>query len=80
MNRKQRRALRASLGKLAHPIPDSVTLAGGPMDGWVVKPGAPALRDDWWRTWPPSIASTWSPGRYVLEGTRATWTPSSSTG
>lgn len=79
MNRKLRRAMKAGVGKLAHPIPDSVTLTGGPMDGWTVKPDAAALQADWWRTWIPSIASAWAPGRYVLvEGggaARATWTP-----
>lgn len=79
MNRKLRRAVRAGVGTLVHPVPDAVLLAGGPMDGWVVKPGAPALREDWWESWPAGIAATWTPGRYVLEPMakpgRATWTP-----
>lgn len=79
MNRHQRRALRAQAGSLAQPIPDSVELIGGPMSGWVVKPDAPALRDDWWTTWPPSVAAAWAPGRYVaVEGPpprQARWEP-----
>lgn len=53
MNRTERRRLmrnvkrRLKLGSLKHPVPDSVTLHGGPMDGWVVKPDAPALEADW---------------------------------
>lgn len=51
MNRAQRRQLerrvKRSTGTLAHPVPGSVTLRGGPMDGWVVKPDAPALAPDW---------------------------------
>lgn len=29
-----------------------IALHGGPMDGWLVLPGAPALRPDWYRTLP----------------------------
>lgn len=43
------------------------------MDGWVVKPGAPALQPEWYRTWPPATKREWAPGRYVLEGQEATW-------
>lgn len=84
MNRQARRALErrlktdAKAGALRHPTPDSVVLAGGPMDGWVVKPGAPALRPDWYRTWPPTVAARHAPGRYappVRDGLtqRSTW-------
>lgn len=81
MNRKQRRSVEKRLQgqlrthSLKHPVPDSVTLLGGPMDGWVVKPDAPALLPDWYRTWPPDIAAANEPGRYVLEGREATWSP-----
>lgn len=70
MNRAARRSLERNLrkqtGKLNHPVPDSVTLRGGPMDGWIVKPDAPALEPDWYTTWTPNIAAAWQPGRYVL--------------
>jgi len=70
MNRAARRALKRDLkqqaNRLAHPVPDSVTLRGGPMDGWVVTPDAPALQADWYTTWPPKISAAWQPGRYVL--------------
>jgi hypothetical protein len=36
-----RRAVRTGNG-VKHQVPGSVTLSGGPMDGWVVKPDAPA--------------------------------------
>lgn len=53
LNRAARRHLKERVksmaGQLEHPIPDSVTLKGGPMDGWIVKPGAPALQPDWRR-------------------------------
>lgn len=32
---------------LRAPVPESVVLAGGPMDGWVVKPTAKALDPGW---------------------------------
>jgi hypothetical protein len=58
MNRAQRRELQRQVAKIAkgtfrlkHPAPDSVTLKGGPMDGWVVAPNAPALDADWRDTW-----------------------------
>lgn len=84
MNRQARRAFERRLqtevktGTLKHPAPDSVVLAGGPMDGWVVKPDAPALRPDWHRTWPPTIAARHAPGHYaapVRDGRiqRSTW-------
>lgn len=82
MNRRQRRALERQLAgaasSLTHAVPASVALAGGPMDGWVVKPNAPVLRADWHTTWPASIAATNRPGRYdtpaVVDGvTRASW-------
>ena len=53
MNRAQRRNLKATVkrmvkgGGLAHPVPGSVVLRGGPMDGWITKPDAPALQPDW---------------------------------
>jgi hypothetical protein len=64
-----------------------VILAGGPMDGWVVAPDAPALQPDWYTTVPArprsflsrmtGKAATPAPGRYVLEPgavpARATW-------
>lgn len=63
MNRRQRRALKATV--VTHPTPDSIVLRGGPMDGWVVKPDAPALQRDWWHTWPLSIRARFAPGRYA---------------
>lgn len=54
MNRTQRRSLKRTAakamkqrGSLKHPVPESVTLKGGPMDGWIVTPDAPALAPDW---------------------------------
>jgi hypothetical protein len=54
MSRAQRRHLKDTVkrmvrtgGGLKHPVPDSVVLHGGPMDGWIVKPDAPALEADW---------------------------------
>ncbi len=66
MNRQQRRAFERQLQRnaLKHPIPASVALEGGPMDGWVVKPDAPALQPAWYRTWPPTVAERHEPGRY----------------
>lgn len=58
MNRAQRRSLKRTVAKaikgkpgLSHPVPDSVVLSGGPMDGWIVKPDAPALEPDWRAKW-----------------------------
>lgn len=58
MNRAQRREMQRQVTKIAkgkgtlkHPAPDSVTLKGGPMDGWVVAPHAPALEPDWREKW-----------------------------
>jgi hypothetical protein len=67
VNRHQRRALERQLKPrtLAHPVPASVALEGGPMDGYVVKPDAPALRPDWFRTWPPTVAARFAPGAYA---------------
>jgi len=87
MNRAQRRQLKATVQRmvkggsaLKHPVPDSVILHGGPMDGWVVKPGSPALHPDWHETWDVNVAPSlagWQPGRYVLElgGKNAAWQP-----
>jgi hypothetical protein len=47
------------------------------MDGWVVRPAAPALGPEWWRTWPPTTARQWKPGRYVRDGHSAEWTEAS---
>lgn len=50
MSRADRRRLERTIRRskrLAHPVPGSVTLRGGPMDGWIVKPDAPALQSDW---------------------------------
>lgn len=53
MNRAQRRQLKRDVKKMAgktarrNPGQDFVTLKGGPMDGWIVKPDAPALDPDW---------------------------------
>jgi hypothetical protein len=61
MNRAQRRALKKQLqgqvGSLRHPVPGSVVLRGGPMDGWIVKPGAPALEPDWRAKYLEAIAA-----------------------
>jgi len=86
MNRAQRRQLKATVkhmmkgGDLKHPVPDSVVLRGGPMDGWIVKPEADALRPDWYTTWNVNIAPSlagWQPGRYILaaSGKTAAWLP-----
>lgn len=69
-----RRAIRAGGDGVEHPVPASVTLSGGPMNGWVVKPDAPALQRDWCLTWPPTIAEKNKPGFYVADGPgRARW-------
>jgi hypothetical protein len=85
MNRAQRRSLKATVKRmvksgpgLQHPVPDSVVLRGGPMDGWIVKPDAPALRADWHETWNVNVAPSlagWLPGRYVraADGKTAAW-------
>jgi hypothetical protein len=67
---------------------DVVILKGGPMDGWIVAPDAPALRPDWAETWPQPAPRgllarlfhvnrrrwPWArPGRYVVLGNMATW-------
>lgn len=54
-----------------------IRLNGGPMDGWLVKDDAPSLAADWHRTWPPTTAEQFGPGRYELadDGTWAVWTP-----
>ena len=66
----------------------TVELHGGPMDGWLVTPDAPALKPDWYRTLPlpprqtfwgwlrrkPAEQVTARPGRYVVDGDgSATW-------
>lgn len=48
MNRAQRRALKASMRRRGH---ETLTLRGGPMDGWIVKRNAPALQPTWRGTW-----------------------------
>lgn len=67
LNRHARRSLARTLERdpaAARGRPASVALAGGPMDGWVVKPDAPALRPNWHTTWPPTVAARFSPGVY----------------
>lgn len=90
------RAQRRSVARHGQPAPTpridgSVALRGGPMDGWVVTPDAPALRPDWYRTLPlrrnsllavmaggPTLAAG-PAGRYVVEPgvspPGATWRP-----
>lgn len=71
-----RRALAAVPGSLEHPAPASVALAGGPMNGWVVKPDAPVLQPTWCLTWPASVAAKHAPGQYLPDGPgRARWVP-----
>lgn len=80
MNRRARRAARKvdlTAGRLEHPIPDSVTLRGGPMAGWIVSLEAPVLRPDWWSTVDPLISPEihrhFTPGRYERRGREAFW-------
>jgi hypothetical protein len=56
---------------------EGIRLNGGPMDGWLVKADAPSLAPDWHRTWPPTTAKEFGPGRYVLadRARHAVWTP-----
>lgn len=86
MNRAQRRHLKATVKRmvtggpgLKHPVPGSVVLHGGPMDGWIVKPTADALRPDWYTTWNVNVAPSlagWQPGRYLRSSNgTATWLP-----
>lgn len=80
MNRAQRRSLKRPIAQklkpdLKHPVPRSVVLSGGPMDGWIVKPDAPALQADWHETWNVNVAPSlagWQPGRYVIAATGKT--------
>ncbi len=72
-NKALKHAIAAQPG-LEHPAPASVTLVGGPMNGWIVKPDAPSLAPDWCLSWPPSVAAKHKPGMYVLEApARARW-------
>lgn len=66
LNRAARRRLRSGLRPTIarRSGRDFVVLRGGPMDGYGVRPDAPALRSDWSATWPPFLASTWRPGHY----------------
>ena len=64
-------------------------LKGGPMNGWVVKQGAPVLNPGWYETWPPALSGGRAarmlhgmgihracrnhPGRYVVTGAQAEW-------
>lgn len=48
---------------------EAVKLSGGPMDGWIVKPDAPALREGWYATLPQPHKDRFKPGRYYLSGT-----------
>ena len=86
MNRADRRRLKRTAAKaikratsmrpagLTHEVPtDSVRLEGGPMDGWIVKAEAPALRPDWCLSWPPSLSAKWKPGVYHRSGRVARW-------
>lgn len=72
VNRAQRRALARPRWRrivaLLSRRREAVALHGGPMDGWVVKANAPALRPDWYTTWPPWRATAHEPGRYVRDG------------
>lgn len=45
--RRQAERLVSRMKRRAATDPNAVTLRGGPMDGWVVKPGADALQPDW---------------------------------
>jgi hypothetical protein len=45
---------------------EGVRLIEGPMDGFLVREDAPALRSDWHESWPEQVASRNRPGRYVL--------------
>ena len=48
MNRAQRRALERAVRHRQAPTRRTFTLRGGPMDGVIVTPDAPALSPDWW--------------------------------
>lgn len=79
MNRAERRALerrlRSQTGRLAHAAPESVTLRGGPMNGWVVKPDAPAFTDRFY----PGLVESRAAGLYnaSLSTTGETFAPPS---
>lgn len=60
--------IQAELAVRADENASPVRLIDGPMDGFLVYHDAPALSDDWYRTWPKSIASAFRPGRYVTAG------------
>lgn len=60
MGRAERRLLERKLRRQVGGVktPDSVTLRGGPMDGWTVKPDAPALQRDWRAKYIDELART----------------------
>jgi hypothetical protein len=62
------RQVRLNTERAVKDDPDAlpVRLRGGPMNGYLVHDHADVLRDDWYTTWPPSIAAKNRPGRYVL--------------
>lgn len=74
MNRHERRAMQAAAGKLPHPVPTSISVADGPMQGWIVTTNAPCLREDWWGTMPDQ-RSKWPAGNYVVTDGVARWAP-----
>lgn len=43
-----------------------VRLVGGPMDAWLVRDDAAALRPDWYKSWTDEIAREFEPGGYVV--------------
>lgn len=59
MSRAARREAERQVRRMkrtASSDPDAVTLRGGPMDGWVVKPDAPALQPSWREEYLLSVA------------------------
>lgn len=77
MNRAQRRELERRIRRSADPrraasAPATVTLRGGPMDGWAVKPDAPALRPDWYDGFLEAKAAglVWAPWESLTEEQR----------
>jgi hypothetical protein len=74
LNRADRRALvkQAAKGHPAHAGFRGVILRGGPLDGRIVTPTAPALHPEWWRSHAKAVEVGYAKGpaeagRYVRD-------------
>lgn len=78
LNRAARRALKKNArGRPAPAGFRGVILAGGPLDGRIVAPGAPVLHPEWWRSWNKAVDVGYArggriePGRYLRDESAA---------